>query len=30
MRVLVADNFPEDGLAALRSAGLDVRVRARR
>ena len=25
MRVLVADNFPEDGLAALRSAGLDVR-----
>jgi len=25
MRVLVADNFPEDGLQALRSAGLDVR-----
>jgi D-3-phosphoglycerate dehydrogenase / 2-oxoglutarate reductase len=25
MRVLVADNFPEDGLAALRNAGLDVR-----
>ena len=24
MRVLVADKFPEDGLAALRSAGLDV------
>lgn len=25
MRVLVADNFPEDGLAALRRAGVDVR-----
>ena len=25
MRVLIADNFPADGLAALRSAGLDVR-----
>ena len=25
MRVLVADKFPEDGLAALRAAGLDVR-----
>ena len=25
MRVLVADNFPEDGLVALRTAGLDVR-----
>jgi D-3-phosphoglycerate dehydrogenase len=25
MRVLVADNFPEDGLRALRTAGLDVR-----
>ena len=25
MRVLIADNFPDDGLASLRAAGLDVR-----